>query len=211
MLRQENNECTPQNKQPKVDDQISKTNKDEKDAVDISAEQRIRPRKEVSKEALSIYLTTGDASKALERLPKNCYIERTILQYLAKHAGEFLGCLLRLPANSLSLYVHAAQSIVWNRITSIRLEKYGREPVEGDFVYFHQNSDNSGGYDPAELKDSVFRLSESDIENKVYRITDIILPLPGDSVTYPDFLRAEYEEESRRLLNIELSDFKVCE
>ena len=51
-------------------------------------------------------------------------------------------------------------------------------------------------------------LSESDIEN--YELTDLVLPLPGSRVTYPENLKDFYvkllEEDQ---LNLEVFDHKV--
>ena len=86
---------------------------------------------------------TREWQAALERFPNRLQYERSMLHALAEHDGEpdestFRDALERLPTNLQRLFVHAAQSYVFNRILSARLEAglpFDR-PVAGDVACF---------------------------------------------------------------------------
>ncbi len=68
------------------------------------------------------------------------------------------------------MYVHAYQSYVWNVIASERVRAYGLKTMVGDLVYDKQKN--------------VVVLNDANIIS--YTIEDVILPLPGYSITYPN-------------------------
>ncbi len=78
---------------------------------------------------------------ALEQYPRQLTYERSMLHRLVEgddSPGDFRAALETLPTNLQQLFVHAAQSYVFNRILSMRLERglpFDR-PVEGDVVCF---------------------------------------------------------------------------
>lgn len=68
------------------------------------------------------------------------------------------------------MYLHAYQSFIWNEATSRRVEIYGLEPVIGDLVRTESN-------------DQIMYITEDNIKN--YSIENVVLPLPGYNVLYP--------------------------
>lgn len=84
---------------------------------------------------------TRDWQEALDRFPRQLTHERSMLHRLAESddsPADFRAALEMLPTNLQRLFVHAAQSYVFNRILSRRLEQglpFDR-PVEGDVVCF---------------------------------------------------------------------------
>lgn len=85
---------------------------------------------------------THDWKAGLERMPDSLRYERSILHHLAATGGDtprdFQSALESLPVNLQQLFVHAAQSYVFNHIVSRRLER-GLPftcAVEGDVVCF---------------------------------------------------------------------------
>jgi len=85
---------------------------------------------------------TEDWQGALDRLPRALGYERSMCHKLVENGGEtpeeFREAVETLPSNLQTLFVNGAQSYVFNRILSERLERglpFDR-PVEGDVVCF---------------------------------------------------------------------------
>jgi len=87
------------------------------------------------------------------------------------------------------MYLHAYQSFIWNEATSKRLELYGLTVCIGDLVKDKNEKEN------------VVIISNENISN--YNIYDVILPLPGHSVIYPN-------NESKKLNFCLMKILKCC-
>ncbi|MHA2060344.1 MAG: tRNA pseudouridine(13) synthase TruD [Candidatus Ranarchaeia archaeon] len=77
-----------------------------------------------------------DPKDALEYFPKRLYYERQILAYLTQHPGDFEGALRTFSKQQRLLFVHAYQSLIFNKTLSARaeLKLSFLDPIEGDFV-----------------------------------------------------------------------------
>jgi len=132
---------------------------------------------------------------------------------------------MSLPKNSLTLYIHALQSIVWNHMVSYRLRTYGTTPIFGDFVgsiqadaplekaELDENLDEpSNELDSGDLIEEERNWSTCVIKAEAdlgrYSIFDVVLPLPGEMVEYPAYLKPIYEKTCKELCGLSLSDFK---
>jgi tRNA pseudouridine13 synthase len=73
-----------------------------------------------------------DPKEALEYFPKRLRMEKRLLRALAS-GKDCKGALLGLHRRTISLFIHAYQAYLFNRILSRRLE-HGVEPVEGDVL-----------------------------------------------------------------------------
>lgn len=92
------------------------------------------------------------------------------------------------------LYLHSYQSLLWNTIVSERIKKYGLNPIIGDLVF----KDNAMKNVPLEIIDDeeeennesnkkfpvVETISEENLDK--YTIFDVVYPLPGCDVRYPE-------------------------
>ncbi len=117
------------------------------------------------------------------------------------------------------MYVHSFQSLIWNRMATLRLERFGWRAVPGDLVLavdeppgpedaaaadeglsddneHHDDDDDdaaassAGTGGPRPLA-AVRTLSAADAAH--FSIFDVVLPLPGFLVTYPgNGLEQEY-------------------
>lgn len=69
------------------------------------------------------------------------------------------------------MYLHAYQSFIWNEATSKRVSSLGLKPCRGDLVMIESTG-------------KVIKLTDENLGQ--YGIEDVVLPLPGYDVLYPD-------------------------
>lgn len=134
---------------------------------------------------------TKDKKELLESLPKRCVAERKILHHLVQNGNnDFQGAIGAIPRELRLMYLHAVQSWVWNRVATKRMSlppekryyvKAGMDLVE----------DNDGSIRTAEESDSIHQ---------------VVLPLPGYNVKYPEELKENYKEALAEL-NLTFDDF----
>ncbi|XP_060518622.1 pseudouridylate synthase 7 homolog [Cylas formicarius] len=148
--------------------------------------------------AKKIYAETGDAEKALKVLGTNRNsIEAKLLEGLAQNdVNDYVNALEKIPRNMRLMYVHSFQSLVWNKMASERIRKFGLEVVEGDLVS-DEDGENQAEADENSTEVVVNRkcvkvVSATEVQN--YTIYDVVLPLPGYDVTYPENLKDSYKE-----------------
>ncbi|RXH82413.1 hypothetical protein DVH24_036754 [Malus domestica] len=165
-------------------------------------------------EAREYYKETNDIEGTLRKLPRHLVSERAILQCLKKCPGNYLQALRAFPRTLRMMYVHSYQSYLWNHAASVRVKKYGTDQVVlGDLVYCKGNEtekvtevvssecvDENGDdtLDPNDLGDIadtnlpeeklslVKAVTAEDIQSGNYTIEDVVLPMPGSRVIFPE-------------------------
>ncbi|XP_032895802.1 pseudouridylate synthase 7 homolog isoform X6 [Amblyraja radiata] len=122
---------------------------------------------------------TKDPEAALRKLPVKRCVEGQLLRGLAKYGMKnFVSAFGMIPRNNRLMYIHSYQSYVWNNIVSKRINEYGLKAMAGDLVL-------KGG--------TAVPIQGSDEEK--YTIHDVVLPLPGFDVIYPEHkIGNAYEE-----------------
>ncbi|KAJ1665192.1 multisubstrate pseudouridine synthase 7 [Coemansia sp. RSA 1813] len=163
-------------------------------AVDLILKPRPGDRKEV-RDARDTWYQTNDASAALKLLPQRAALaEYSILQAFAKNGGasNAASAFAAIPRNLRLMYVHAYQSYIWNSAVSERIRLYGVDKVvPGDLVIkAHElstaDSDESEASEgPEEVCRAVPTLVTKDNISE-YSIYDVVLPLPGWAIKYPE-------------------------
>lgn len=98
------------------------------------------------------------------------------------------------------LYLHSYQSLMWNKIVSQRIQKFGLKPIVGDLVFKDSESKEvlDEVIDGEEIKEEdeeeetdinivkfpeVETISEENLSK--YTIFDVVYPLPGCDISYP--------------------------
>ncbi|KAI6220203.1 TRUD domain-containing protein [Aphelenchoides besseyi] len=112
-------------------------------------------------ELLRQYEKTKDAAEVYKQLPnglKHTSIEGTVLKALSTSPTNFKGALMAISRSSRCLYVHAYQSLIFNKVASHRAQKYGTQTLDGD-LYADANGDL--------------------LDEPTGNINDVVLPLPS--------------------------------
>ena len=119
--------------------------------------------------------TNGDASETLKAIPRGDAMarERNVLQGLKRYGrNDPLAALKCLHFAVRTFWISAYQSYVWNSMASARLKRFGTNVVKGDL--YRLNDDGSGG------------VQVVTDESTSIKIEDVVLPLPGYAITYPE-------------------------
>ena len=119
--------------------------------------------------------------------PRRCVAERSILGFFAKNkTSDLLGAIKSIPRNLRLLYVHSYQSYVFNEMATERIRLYGNQLQVGDLVDTsrYQNVDDLSEEEKTKNGHISVILKESDLSR--YTIDDLVLPLPGYDVKYPE-------------------------
>ncbi|EDV50674.1 uncharacterized protein Dere_GG14316 [Drosophila erecta] len=168
-----------------------------------------------------------DSAAAAAKIYGEKFIEKKLLDGLAKFGeSDYSSALRQIPRNTLMLYPHAYQSLIFNRIASRRIKEFGLKLIPGDLVYVEQDQPEdveaelqqsealdeqkeeepndepmeAAKEDEAIEEESVFKrkvrpLTAEDIASGKYKLSDVVLPLPGHDITYPaNECGAWYEE-----------------
>ncbi|ALC43105.1 CG6745, partial [Drosophila busckii] len=143
-----------------------------------------------------------DSVAAAAKFHDDKFIEKKLLDGLASFGEhDYAAALRRIPRNMLLLYPHAYQSLIFNRIASRRIKEFGLKLIPGDLVYVEEQplqieqqaseepedepEDDSLLEEESIFKRKVRALSDEDIASDKYKLSDVVLPLPGYDITYP--------------------------
>ncbi|OUM59091.1 hypothetical protein PIROE2DRAFT_15476 [Piromyces sp. E2] len=180
-----------------------------KKAVDLILMEKTGESERVSK-ARQTWKDTHDPKKTLEEMPKNCTAEISILRTFDKmgQTNVYSNALLNIPRNLRMMYVHAYQSYIWNLAATYHIEKYGCKPAIGDLIITEEKQkmmdDKKKRNHHKERPDIV----TSDNIDK-YTIYDVVLPMPGHDIIYPDNDIKDYYEELLKKDGINPKDMKT--
>jgi tRNA pseudouridine13 synthase len=121
-------------------------------------------------------MSTKDARVTLKEFPKSRNVmvrERDLMRGLLRY-GNALEALRTVPHNTKTFWVHSYQSLVWNKVATERVRRFGVQPIEGDLYLQDNESDTES--------DTVQVLTGN---TNIINISQVVLPLPGYSVRYP--------------------------
>lgn len=158
-----------------------------------------------SVDARRVWSETKNALLALNKMPKRCSAECSVLSVLSKEPlmedgsyakNSYLKSIMSIPRNLRIMYAHAYQSYVWNMVASKRIELFGLNVVEGDLVIIGEeekrlnaeSAENDPEFEEDVKQDSYVRarpLTKEEILGGKYTVFDVVLPTPGFDVVYP--------------------------
>jgi len=128
------------------------------------------------------------AKAILHQLGRFMTCEISLMRSLSRKPREYKTAFRCIQKNLQLMFLHAVQSYIWNRCASFRIEKCGgRDTImEGDLVMIEDKCKAKGGSGTSGRVGKVVKLvTEEDVSNKAFDITNIVLPLPGSRVQYP--------------------------
>ncbi|KAJ1991198.1 multisubstrate pseudouridine synthase 7 [Coemansia spiralis] len=166
------------------------------DVVDLILIPRPGDRQEVRR-AREVWMESKNASQALKLLPQKAALaEYSILQSFAKSGGMSNAAIAfaAIPRNLRLMYVHAYQSFIWNSAVSERIRLFGVDKaVPGDLVVkapgFSVPKGSKGVEDAESAEGETIRTEPTVVTSdnaSQYSIYDVVLPLPGWAVKYPE-------------------------
>ncbi|KAJ3612584.1 hypothetical protein NHX12_020855 [Muraenolepis orangiensis] len=138
-------------------------------------------------QAKRCFLETDNAKEALALMPVSKARERLMLRALHRYGNEADGCTrawLSLPHGMRVFYPHAYCSRVWNEAVAHRLATLGHAPRQGDLVWQQQQDaqeEDTGESNPPQIH----VVSTEEERAGAYTLTQVVLPMPGNTVTYP--------------------------
>ena len=107
-------------------------------------------------------------------VPEHKTRERLILKALHRHGTEADGCkkaMHALPYSMRSLWPHAYQASLWNRLATMRIEMDRQRPIDGDLVPDPQSLTGARNFSAAAEDRAAGALS----------LADVLVPLPGSA------------------------------
>jgi tRNA pseudouridine13 synthase len=114
------------------------------------------------------------AKRVLKRMNRYMTAEISVMQALAKRPMDYKRAFGCIPRNLRAMYIHAVQSLIWNRAASYRISKMDSDNVlVGDLVLGEES------------KFKVHVVTEEDVSSRKYSIEDIVVPSVGVKTTYP--------------------------
>jgi len=159
-------------------------------------------------EARKTFDETMDPIKTLKVMPRELHFERTVLKYLAKHPGDYIGALEQLPKNLLRLFVESYGSYIFNKFLSERVRNGLplTEATDGDLIALT----DSHGYQSTRVLIANKTISISEANNLIkLRKAVLVITVPGYMVKLANGLQGELQHKILTEEKIRLKDFKV--
>ena len=129
--------------------------------------------------------------------------ENSILQSLSRKPLDYKRAFTHIPKTLRMMFLHAVQSLIWNRTVSYRLSKMDKNKVRvGDLVMITTSEgSNDIKTSPSWSPDNIKVVTEEDLDK--YTVEDIVLPLVGVKSKLPT-------NESGTAMKQIMDDLGIC-
>ena len=111
--------------------------------------------------------------------------EVAILNSLRHRPLDYQRAFGTIPKHVRSMFLHAIQSLIFNRVASHRLEQLGRNVLEGDLVLVEDKDEKDGGSGTSGRHGKGVKVVTAENKDQ-YDLTDVVLPLVGSKIEYPE-------------------------
>nr|XP_057933667.1 pseudouridylate synthase PUS7L [Doryrhamphus excisus] len=156
------------------------------------------------------FLQTDNAKESLALMPVSKARERLMLRALNRYGTGPEGCAkawLSLPHGMRVFYPHAYCSRVWNEAVAHRLATLGHGVRQGDLVWM-QGVDNMDDNEESSTA-KVHVVTEREEQQGVYSLAQVLLPMPGNTVKYPENAMGTWYRERLARDGLESCRFRV--
>ena len=131
--------------------------------------------------------------------------EIAVLQCLSRHPFDYkraFGCISK---NLRMMFIHAVQSLIWNKATSHRIAKMDKANVlVGDLVQNPNKVKNSS-------ESKVLIVTEADIKESKYTMEDVLVPVVGTKTVFPTNGLGAILKEQLTELGLTIEMFQKCQ
>lgn len=136
--------------------------------------------------AKQMWTVKKDPEAAARLMPRANHSEYAVVATLAKQGSNALwNALESIPRKLRLMYLHAYQSSIWNKAANARAECFGVDRVVvGDLV---RDLEAEATEETNNGEKRVHLVTAEDVEAGRYSIYDVVLPLPGFKVEYPQY------------------------
>ena len=166
------------------------------------------PNPDIDKEdvlrAKSLY-SSGDLVEALKCTPPSMHAEHAVLKSLNRNKTDYLAAFESIAKGVRLIYVHAYQSLLWNKAVSKRIDSYGLQVMVGDLIV--KRDFESSNSDVLQSSINVHVVTQEDVDAKIYEMKDVVMPLPGSQITLPANDIGQYYQEMLRQDGLSLQTF----
>ena len=125
------------------------------------------------------------AKDVVRSLGRFMVCEKSIVSSLSRKPRDYKRAFGSVSKQMRSMFLHAYQSYIWNKVASMRVETGGYSVQVGDLVLTGDKSSGTSGLKGKSVK----ILTADDVQN--YNITDVVLPLAGSKIVYPEGLSGD--------------------
>ncbi|MDR2944546.1 MAG: tRNA pseudouridine(13) synthase TruD [Methanosarcinales archaeon] len=161
-----------------------------------------------TKEVRRYISETGDLKSGVLKFPNYLGHEKALLNHLIARPGDFKGAFMILPKNLYTMFIHAYQSCLFNRIICERLKNgfFLNQAVAGDIVCYRAKDKTP---DPSRLE----KVDENNIDGinglLKRRRAFITAPLFGSETPLAEGLPGEIERKLIEETGFKPEDFKM--
>lgn len=107
--------------------------------------------------------------------------EVSILESLSRNPLDYKRAFSCINRTMKMMFLHAVQSLIWNKVASFRIQTMGREVLEGDLVLTQNGSSEEGSKGPSSVK----LVTKDEVSAKAYKLEDVVIPLLGTQTIKP--------------------------
>ncbi|KAM7367060.1 hypothetical protein PAMP_014985 [Pampus punctatissimus] len=156
------------------------------------------------------FLQTDNAKESLALMPLSKARERLMLRALNRYGTGPDGCAqawLSLPHSMRVFYPHAYCSRVWNEAVAHRLATLGHIARQGDLVWIQTGQNKLE--DREESSAQIHVVTDQEEQEGVYSLGQVLLPMPGNTVKYPENAMGTWYQERLTRDGLENCRFRV--